>query len=237
MHRFFVNHKKEKKGEDVSLDSLRHQLKNVLRFRKDDFIEIFDDTSFEYSIRILDDNCDFGEIISKRIRKIEMYPEIILCQSFIKNDRFELILEKSSELGVTQIIPMITERVQSGSKLKNFDSKHSRWRKIIQEAVEQSGGNVIPTIESFHTFKDLLNLFDDQYEKILFWEKFENFDVNNDRRISLTEFRTMSNTLFDAQLSEKESVYYFELIDTNSKGMILFNEFCAFMIKRKIALQ
>ena len=98
MHRFFVNHIKEKKGEDVSLDSLRHQLKNVLRFRKDDFIEIFDDTSFEYSIRILDDNCDFGEIISKRIRKIEMYPEIILCQSFIKNDRFELILEKSSEL-------------------------------------------------------------------------------------------------------------------------------------------
>ena len=39
MHRFFVNHIKEKKGEDVSLDSLRHQLKNVIRFRKEIFLE------------------------------------------------------------------------------------------------------------------------------------------------------------------------------------------------------
>ncbi|MBM31684.1 MAG: hypothetical protein CL764_02380 [Chloroflexi bacterium] len=174
MHRFYVSNIQEIDDPKIFLGSIKHQLKNVLRFRKDDLIEIFDETSFEYSVRILDDDCDFGKIISKRIRKIEMYPEVILCQSFIKNDRFELIIEKSSELGVTQIIPMITERVQSSKKLKKTHPKHQRWRRIIKESVEQSGGNVIPHIESFHTFEELLELFDDQYEKILFWEKNEN---------------------------------------------------------------
>ena len=133
-------------------------------------------------MQISNDKCDQGEIISTINRKFQVYPEVILCQSFIKNDRFELILEKSSELGVNRIIPMITERVQGGSKLKTSDDKLLRWRKIIKEAVEQSGGNVIPKLESFATFKDLLESLDKKSEKILFWEKSVNsieFNLNS----------------------------------------------------------
>ena len=172
MHRFFISNFQKNDNLSISLEQIRHQLKNVLRLRKDDLIEVFDETRCEYSIKILDDDCGFGKIISEKIRQFEIYPEVILCQAFIKNDRFELILEKISELGVTQIIPMISERVQGGSKLKAENPKHLRWQKIIKEAVEQSGGNIIPKLEAFYTLKDLLELFKED-EKIVFYEKSE----------------------------------------------------------------
>ena len=172
MHRFFISNFQKNDNLSISLEQIRHQLKNVLRLRKDDLIEVFDETRCEYSIKILDDDCGFGKIISEKIRQFEIYPEVILCQAFIKNDRFELILEKISELGVTQIIPMISERVQGRSKLKAENPKHVRWQKIIKEAVEQSGGNIMPKLEPFYTLKDLLELFKED-EKIIFYEKSE----------------------------------------------------------------
>ena len=68
------------------------------------------------------------------------------------------------------------------------------------------------------------------------WEKFERIDVNMDRRIDLDEFKAMAGELFDTTLSEKEATYLFDLIDVNNGGMILFNEFCTFMIRRTVAL-
>ena len=84
MHRFFISNFQENDNLSISLEQIRHQLKNVLRLRKDDLIEVFDETECEYSIKILDDDCDFGKIISKKTRKFEIYPEIILCQALLK---------------------------------------------------------------------------------------------------------------------------------------------------------
>ena len=69
------------------------------------------------------------------------------------------------------------------------------------------------------------------------WERFEEIDYDHDRRITFQEFKDMSGSLFDTKLSEKEARYCFDLIDVNNGGMILFNEFCAFMVRRKIALE
>ena len=69
------------------------------------------------------------------------------------------------------------------------------------------------------------------------WEKFEEIDYDHDRRITFDEFKNMSKKLFETDLSEKEARYIFDMIDINNGGMILFNEFCAFMVRRKIALE
>jgi len=67
------------------------------------------------------------------------------------------------------------------------------------------------------------------------WEKFEEIDFDHDRRIKLDEFNNLSYKLFETKLTDKEAAYYFDLIDLNNAGMILFSEFCAFMVRRKIA--
>ena len=53
MHRFFISNFQENDNLSLSLEQIKHQLKNVLRLRKDDLIEIFDETSYEYSINRL----------------------------------------------------------------------------------------------------------------------------------------------------------------------------------------
>lgn len=69
------------------------------------------------------------------------------------------------------------------------------------------------------------------------WHKFEELDDNNDRRISYDEFYQLSNKLFETKLNEKESKYLFNLMDQDKFGMVLFKEFCGFMVRRKIALE
>ena len=69
------------------------------------------------------------------------------------------------------------------------------------------------------------------------WEKFSKYDSDGDRRITIDEFQNMSVNLFNSPMSYKEARYLFRLIDTNNGGLILFNEFCTFMIRRKIALE
>ncbi len=69
------------------------------------------------------------------------------------------------------------------------------------------------------------------------WHKFELIDKDGDRKLSVNEFQTMSQELFETEFGEKEAAYYFDLLDTNEGGAITFTEFCSFMIKRKIALE
>lgn len=69
------------------------------------------------------------------------------------------------------------------------------------------------------------------------WHAFDEVDKDNSRRISLSEFKTFSKSLFDSDLSDKEAEYLFDLIDKNNGGKILFIEFCGFMAKRKFALE
>ena len=89
----------------------------------------------------------------------------------------------------------------------------------------------------FVSFKEFKNL----WKYIVFfnslWEEFEEIDYDHDRRITFEEFKNMSKKLFQTDLSEKEARYLFDMIDVNNGGMILFNEFCAFMVRRKIALE
>lgn len=125
-------------------------------------------------------------------------------------------------ISLAEIDKYITERYPL------FDNKPALMRAYKAADSNRNG---------FISLKEFKNL----WKYIVFfnklWEKFEKVDINNDRRISLKEFKTMSNMLFETKLTDKEAVYYFELIDIDYKGMILFNEFCAFMIKRKIALE
>tara|TARA_Y100000389_G_scaffold204989_1_gene261683 strand:- start:1478 stop:2074 length:597 start_codon:yes stop_codon:yes gene_type:complete len=87
---------------------------------------------------------------------------------------------------------------------------------------------------TFDEFKDLWKYIR-FYNQM--WEKFAKYDVDKDRRINLDEFTSMSSELFNTQLDYREAKFYFNLIDANNGGLILFKEFCTFMIRRKIALE
>ncbi|MFA6423693.1 MAG: RsmE family RNA methyltransferase [Candidatus Magasanikbacteria bacterium] len=75
---------------------------------------------------------------------------VILCAAMLKRDSFEWLLQKAVEVGVDEIVPIISERtIKIGVNEK-------RWQKIIKEAAEQSERQVLPKLSAPQSFKDAL---------------------------------------------------------------------------------
>ncbi|QIV94902.1 16S rRNA (uracil(1498)-N(3))-methyltransferase [Allofrancisella frigidaquae] len=125
--------------------------KNVLRLKKNDFIELFngyDSKQYRAKITAVNNKHIELEVISSQLINNENPYTINLFQSIIKNENFELVIQKATELGVNNIFPLITERTNHKFDKKNFDKKLERWTKIAINASEQCARVFIPTIHS-----------------------------------------------------------------------------------------
>ena len=85
----------------------------------------------------------------------------------------DLIVQKVTQLGVNEIIPVKTERAQSWWTSKRATSRIKRWERIAQEAARQSGRNLIPSIWSFTDFPQLLEQTEASELKLICWEEEE----------------------------------------------------------------
>lgn len=145
MQRFFVENVD---GNIAKISgSEAHHVKNVLRKKKGDAVFLFDGKGNEYKAEI--DRIAELEIRLKIVTKTkkDTAPEIKinLFQSIPKLKKFDFIVEKSTELGVSKIIPVISERTVPELSLRAL-SKRSRWQKIALSASKQSGRTVVPEI-------------------------------------------------------------------------------------------
>ena len=124
-----------------------HHLIKVLRKKEGDQIVLFDGKGNSClgvisKIRRSDVQLDIIDIFEKSLRS---GIEINLGQSLIKNDPFNLTIQKATELGVTSFHPLITER--SELKIKMTKNRSLRWNLIARGACEQCGENWLPVIE------------------------------------------------------------------------------------------
>ncbi|MDD3048368.1 MAG: RsmE family RNA methyltransferase [Bacilli bacterium] len=140
MQRYFATNK------SLNLEaSDLHHITNVMRMKKGDKIEIINDEK-AYLCQIDDiDNFKIS-IIEEIVRDIDKRCSITLGQALIKENNFDLILQKATELGVNNIIPLKMERSIVKIDIKKEHSKVDRWSKICKEAAEQTHRNNIPDI-------------------------------------------------------------------------------------------
>lgn len=142
----------------LSGDDMRHIVK-VLRKNIDDIIEVFDGNGNSYKVKILEINKEniTTEIIEKSYQQ-DAKINITLFQSLPKMDKMELIIQKCTELGISKIVPFISERtVVKIDNKKTELSKLDRWRKIAQEACKQCGRAMVPEIDYICNYKDVLD--------------------------------------------------------------------------------
>jgi len=153
LHRFYVG---ESIGErtEVVVDSveLLNQIQHVFRLGKGDSVIIFDGSGFDYECEIVSSDKKSLILKVKRSEASRFMPmrDIGLYQAIVKKDNFEWIVEKATELGVTNIIPVIAER--SEKKALNED----RLNKIAIEASEQSGRGNVPKIFPIVELEDIV---------------------------------------------------------------------------------
>ena len=163
---FYVkNNQVNSKTISIIGDDVKH-IRNVLRHKICDELEICDESGFRYLTKIKEfsENEILLEIVEQTDKNTEMPVKIDLYQGLPKFDKMDLIVQKTTELGVSSIIPVITERVIVKLEKGNENKKIERWNKIATEAAKQSGRQLIPTVEN------VVNL-----EKIV--EKLSKYDI------------------------------------------------------------
>lgn len=149
MQRYFSDELKDNKFS-LKKDDLYH-IKTVMRMNPNDLIEVV----FENNLYIchLDDSYD--AIINEKIeeaRNKKVY--CILCLPLLTEQKFSFVLQKATELGIDEIIPVITER--SIVNLKDKETKKiDRWNRICKEASEQSKRLDIPKIGKVKKINEL----------------------------------------------------------------------------------
>ena len=145
LQRFFIEDKLNNQSSIViARKDLVNQLKNVFRFIKGDRIILFDNSGFDYLFSINNFDKDSVSLNLIEIRENVVLPmrETYLFASLVKKDNFEWIAQKATELGVSHIIPVASER--SEKKSLNLE----RINKIIIEAAEQCGRGTLPILYS-----------------------------------------------------------------------------------------
>jgi 16S rRNA (uracil1498-N3)-methyltransferase len=118
----------------------QHYLSRVIRLRNGDKFQAIDGTGKLYLCQLATDTAEIIETIIAVDRQLDR--SIILICALPKGNNFDDIVRACTELGVTSIIPALSDR----TLLQPSPQKLHRWRKIAQEAAEQSERNLIPTI-------------------------------------------------------------------------------------------
>ena len=143
MKRIFV---KEVIGDTLTLSgSDAHHLAYSLRARRGDKLTAVDGAGNCAVIELID--FDKTTIKAKRVgnvQRVVVERRIILADCLPKQNRFDNIIEKATELGVDEIDPLISERTIARPKDNN--SKLERWQRIAKEAAEQCARDTIPKI-------------------------------------------------------------------------------------------
>lgn len=156
MQRYFTN-KKVDNEFILNEDDLYH-IKTVMRMKDNDqIIVVMDKKAYLCCLENVKDNIKI--IIKNELPKVDYNtPDITLIIPILKEQKMDLILQKSTELGVSKIIPIITKRSIVKVNESSQDKKIDRWRRIVKEASEQSHRVEIPEVLPIRTIDQLKDL-------------------------------------------------------------------------------
>lgn len=166
MDRFYVDADFERCPVLKDRDEIDH-IRRVLRYQQGDKVEIFDKQKKEYLAIIKEVNKDevLFEIEELREKRKENCFRTTLYQGIAKGTRMEFVMQKSTELGMDEIVPVRFERCVA--KLEANDKKIDRWNKICLEAAKQSKRNSLCIVREAIDFVEMVEELK-KYSLVLF---------------------------------------------------------------------
>lgn len=189
MPRFFTEHADEHEiiltGEDA-----RH-IGLSLRMKPGEKLTVCSDG--------IDYQCEIIRITESQVylKPFEIHPcasepniHLTLYQAVPKQDKLAEIIQKSTELGVSEIVPVLTSRCIARPDKKEFEKRRNRLQKIAHAAAKQSGRGIIPEVHALHTWREALDSMRKQDMSIMLYEeeggiRFEDVPFTNATNIGL----------------------------------------------------
>ncbi|REJ79447.1 MAG: 16S rRNA (uracil(1498)-N(3))-methyltransferase [Acidobacteria bacterium] len=170
LRRFYAEHI-DRAADSFPLDRTQSaHVKLALRLREGDLVSAFDGKGSEFECEIA--------VLNKKETRLKIVREtdppasesslkLTLAAALLKNDKFELVIQKATELGVTRLVPLITYRTEK--VLKNAADRILRWRRIVIESSKQCGRATLMEITEPSDFNEAVEKLEGQ--RVLFGEK------------------------------------------------------------------
>ena len=158
MYHFFVT-PEQVKGEEIQIvGSDVNHIKNVLRMKNGEELQISDGNNKKYLCEITSVTSDEVclQIKDELVSDTELPSKIYLFQGLPKSDKMEFIVQKAVELGVYEIIPVATKRAVVKLDDKKATKKVERWNTISEGGAKQSGRNVVPSVKQVMSYKEAI---------------------------------------------------------------------------------
>ena len=145
----------------LGADETRH-LRHVLRLKDGDEVYVFDGQGREFRCVIAKSKHDSSVLqIQTHVApaKPESQLQLNLCVALLKNEKFDLVVQKTTELGVRKITPLITRYADIHLRDESDAAKRvTRWQRIALEAAKQSGRAFVPEISLPVSFEAALEV-------------------------------------------------------------------------------
>ena len=173
MQQYFLNEELNINSTyELSKDDSNHIVR-IMRKQKDDKVYVVFNKEIKYICTIVDNNVD--KVLVTPYEQVdgsnELSTKITVAIPPLKNDKIEYLIQKLTELGVSNILLFNSERNIAKIKKDKVDSKLNRWSKIVKEGAEQSKRNLIPDITYVDSLRDLI-IFSEKYNhKVVAYEK------------------------------------------------------------------
>jgi 16S rRNA (uracil1498-N3)-methyltransferase len=172
-YRFFVDagaiHGRNLLIEDSELS---HQIGTVLRLRSGERVVVLDNSGWQYVVALeqVERGRVTGAVERKELAGGEPRTKITLYAALMRPERFEWILQKGTELGVSAFVPLICERSTIADADALSEHKQERWRRIIREAAEQSRRGKLPRLAPAVFFPAACDQAAQRGTALLLWE-------------------------------------------------------------------
>ncbi|MFV2003669.1 MAG: 16S rRNA (uracil(1498)-N(3))-methyltransferase [Gammaproteobacteria bacterium] len=171
-------------GQTIHLDAnTSSHLIRVLRTKSDTEIILFNGDGFDYSCKTLDINPKntLVSIESSTQANNESSLKTTLIQGMSRHDRMDQTIQKSVELGVNRIIPVLCQRSNTKLPKDKQAKKLAHWKKVVISACEQSGRSILPEVTEVITITNIEQWLDQDAFKIA---------LNPEAKISLNDIST-----------------------------------------------
>ena len=183
MRKFFVKENQINSELITILDEDVNHIKNVLRLNVGENLQICDiDSSKNYICEIL--QVTAKSVTCKILEEIQSIAEgnveLHIFQGLPKADKMELIIQKGTELGVSEFVPVSFKRSIVKISPKDEKKKIDRWNKISEVAAKQSKRDIIPKIRNVESIKNVCNEIKDYDIVLLAYELEENNYIKNE---------------------------------------------------------
>ena len=179
MHHFFAEPSQIADGKVTINGADVNHMKNVLRMKPGEQVEISDGDGLRYIcvIENFADECVHLRIEDVEADAVELPSKIYLFQGLPKSDKMELIVQKAVELGAFEVIPVVTKRAVVKLDEKKAAKKVQRWNAISEGAAKQSGRSIVPKVHDVLSYAEALEYARQMDVRLIPYEKASGMEV------------------------------------------------------------